>query len=74
MNNYLPRNNNKLSPWAILTGKETNAKNLYSFDCLMFTHNYINDQKIFTKTKSGLIIGYDKTLKIALIYDTDKDY
>ena len=40
----------------------------------MFTHNYINDQKIFTKTKSGLIIGYDKTLKIALIYDTDKDY
>ena len=39
----------------------------------MFTHNYINDQKIFTKTKSGVFIGYDKTIKIALVYDADED-
>lgn len=67
--NYLPRNKDQQSPWEIFSGKSKNLKHILPFGCLIFYHNYKTDQKIFTQYKSGVFIGYDKTTKIAFIYD-----
>lgn len=71
--NYIPRNKNTISPWKMFTGKDKNIKDLLPFGCLIFYFNFVNDQKIFTEYKSGIFIGYDNTIKIALIYETSTE-
>ena len=73
LHNYLPRNQETEAPWTKLTGKVKKVKNLFPFGCLMFFYNYANDQKIFTKYKSGVFLGYDNTMQIAWIYDVEED-
>lgn len=71
--NYLPRNKEEESPWKKLTGRDKNISDLLPFGCLAFYYNYVNDQKIFTKDKSGVFIGYDNSSQIAVIYDVQEN-
>lgn len=67
--NYIPRNNETQSAWTKLTGRTKTLANMIPFGCLTFYYNYENDQKIFTKQKSGVFVGYDQTTKVAQVYN-----
>ena len=42
-------------------------KNLAPFGCLCFAYNYENNQKLFTLHKEGIFLGYEDSIKKALI-------
>lgn len=72
--NITPRYNSRKSPYSMITGNaDINTEKLLPFGCQIFGYNYKPDQKVFNSSYAGIFVGYEGTLKKALIYVPSED-